>query len=280
MTGLVLLAAYPKSGNTWLRAALLSLLRQGRPVALDELATIPNAARRLLFDEMLGIETSDLTADELARLRPAVFDQLAAEVAKSLVPFKVHDALLAPAPGLPPPFRERALGAVIYLARDPRDVAVSLAAHRGETIDRTIELLANPTETRPSRNGVLTDQVPQLMSSWSNHVESWLDAPAARVHLVRYEDMATTPLPAYGGIARFLALTAEPAMLNAAVAATQFDVLRAQEDQAGFRERPEGMARFFRRGRAGGWRDTLSPAQAARMVRDHGTVMHRLGYET
>ncbi len=278
MTGLVLLAAYPKSGNTWLRAALLSLRHQGRPVALDALAAIPNAARRLLFDEMLGIETSDLTADELAQLRPAVFDQLAAEAANALLPVKVHDALLGPAPGSPPPFRGRALGAVLYLVRDPRDVAVSLAAHRGETLDRAIERLADPTETRPSRHGAVTDQVPQLLSSWSRHVESWLDAPAARVHLLRYEDMAAAPVPVYGGIARFLALPAEPATLEAAAAATSFDALRAQEDQSGFRERPDAMARFFRRGRAGGWRDTLSPAQAARVVRDHGAVMGRLGY--
>jgi aryl sulfotransferase len=35
---------------------------------------------------------------------------------------------------------------------------------------------------------------------------------------------------------------------------------------------------FFREGRAGGWRSSLSAAQVARIETDHGRVMRRLGY--
>jgi hypothetical protein len=62
------------------------------------------------------------------------------------------------------------------------------------------------------------------------------------------------------------------------VDAVRFDRLRAAEDQDGFVERQPGMDRFFRRGIAGGWRDSLSPEQIARIESDHGTMMRRLGY--
>ena len=53
---------------------------------------------------------------------------------------------------------------------------------------------------------------------------------------------------------------------------------RAQEEQDGFRERPEQSERFFRDGRSGQWRDVLSAQQVARIVRDHAEQMGRFGY--
>ena len=38
------------------------------------------------------------------------------------------------------------------------------------------------------------------------------------------------------------------------------------------------MAAFFREGKAGNWRQTLTALQVARIVGDHGAVMRRFGY--
>jgi hypothetical protein len=35
---------------------------------------------------------------------------------------------------------------------------------------------------------------------------------------------------------------------------------------------------FFRQGKAGVWREVLSPSQAASIVEEHETVMRRFGY--
>ncbi len=59
---------------------------------------------------------------------------------------------------------------------------------------------------------------------------------------------------------------------------TRFDRLARQEKKSGFQERSHKQEKFFRRGRAGSWRSMLSPAQAARIVADHGAVMERFGY--
>ena len=74
---LILLASYPKSGNTWARVVLQSLMR-GRDVALNQLSPdFYGYPRRILFDDMAPVNASDLTAEEIDALLPGVFRQLA-----------------------------------------------------------------------------------------------------------------------------------------------------------------------------------------------------------
>lgn len=278
MTGLVLLASYPKSGNTWLRAVLESVRQGGDTVPLDRLGhAIPNAAGRVLFDTAMGVDSSDLSQAEIARARPYLYRHLARHRAEGTF-LKVHDALLPCQPDGELLFPADAVDAVVYVVRDPRDVAVSLAHHNVRTVDETIANMADEAGTLARAGKVLSRQLPQLLSSWSAHVESWLDAPALRRHVMRYEEMVAAPEAAFGAVLRFLGLETTPNVLAGALAATRFDALRAQEDRDGFSERPAGMHRFFRRGVAGGWRDSLTAAQAERIARDHQRVMRRLGY--
>lgn len=275
MTGLILLASYPKSGNTWLRAVLESLRRGGAPVAIDQLGrTIRNIAWQRLFDAEMGVDAADLTEAEIAAARPHLHRRLARECADWPV-FKVHDAWLPFLPDGEPPYPAEIVAAVVHVVRDPRDVAVSLANHIGRPVDDAIARMADAGRVARGRR-----QLPQFLSSWSAHVESWLDSPDLRLLTLRYEDMVADPEAAFGAVARFIGLEAEPEALAAAIAHCRFERLRAQEDAGGFVERPEACGRFFRRGEAGGWRDSLTAAQAERIARDHGRVMRRLGYRT
>ena len=76
---------------------------------------------------------------------------------------------------------------------------------------------------------------------------------------------------------RFAGCSVGDEAIRRAVAFSEFKQLHEQEVQKGFREAQAG--RFFRRGVAGGWRDELSNAQAARIEADHGPMMQRLGYK-
>ncbi len=275
MTGFYWLASYPKSGNTWLRIFLQSLIAGGKEVNLNALDLVSSVGSREHFDRILDIASSDLTDDEIARARPA---QYAIESFEAKTPLlrKVHDAWGLTPDGKPlfPP--ELTLGA-IYIVRDPRDVAVSYAHHMSWTVDRTIAFMANPSAVIALSKRRIALQLPQHLSSWSRHVESWLDAPV-RLHLLKYEDMLADPVASFGGIARFLGYDLTPAEVEAAIDATRFERLRAAEEKDGFIERMTGAERFFRRGIAGGWRDTLSSEQAARIEADHRSMMCKLGY--
>ena len=276
MSGYHWLASYPKSGNTWLRLALSSLARGGAPpdfAAEDRFA--PIASDRTAFDLLLDVDSADLTDDEAEALRPRFHEIDAGRYAEPQLR-KVHDAWTRTPAGEPlfPP--ALTLGAV-YLVRDPRDVAVSLAHHLGIDLDRTIAFMgrADAALAMGGRGGV--PQLRQRLLTWSAHVRSWLDAPAPPL-LLRYEDMLADPAATLARAARHLGRAAAPEAVARAAAATRFEALRAAEARHGFAERPKTAGRFFRRGIAGGWRDTLTPAQAARIEADHGGVMADLGY--
>ncbi|MBF0371818.1 MAG: sulfotransferase domain-containing protein [Alphaproteobacteria bacterium] len=276
MSGFHWLASYPKSGNTWLRLALWAL-RHGRPGGIgDVVGWIPVSGGRTAFDAMLDIESSDLEWAEVELLRPRFYEAMARQATEPMLR-KVHEAWLRTPAGEPlfPP--AVTLGA-IYMVRDPRDVAVALSFHLDLSLDETIAFMADPAAGLFSKTTRLYRQFACPLLTWSLHVESWLDTPDVRVLAVRYEDMVADLPAELGRVARFLGWSAEPEAVAAAIEGSRFDRLRSEEERMGFYEKPPGMERFFRRGEAGGWRDTLTPAQAARIERDHGAVMSRLGY--
>lgn len=273
------LASYPKSGNTWLRFLLESLLDGGAPVDINDHRMRSGVARAADLEELFGIEASELTEAEVTAAIPDFHRAVAADADRPLIFRKTHDRYWRTAAGEPAFPGDVSRGAV-YIVRDPRDIAVSYAHHRGRSIDDVIAFMADESFMlaewgRPH----CRPQLPQPLGSWSGHVASWLEQTGMPVLLLRYEDMHADPLKALAAAARHLGLEPPPHAVAAAVDAARFDRLSAQEIAKGFNERPaQASAPFFRSGRPGGWRTRLTPFQADRIVADHGAVMARMGY--
>jgi hypothetical protein len=277
MRRLVWLASYPKSGNTWVRLFLTAYSHPEQDeVDINAVDVSLHAGNRDLFDRVIGLEASDLTPAEIERFRPDVYRQLAAEAEEPLF-IKVHDQWRRTPEGgaLFPP---EATGATIYIARDPRAVAPSFANHYSCALDDAIDRMATPEYGIAARLDRLASQLPQPMGSWSQHVTSWLDQSELPVHLVRYEDLHAAPEAEFAEILRRAGLPVDGDRLAAALARTRFERLQAQEAAVGFKERLSASPRFFRQGRPDRWREELTPAQIARIERDHGAIMERLGY--
>ncbi len=268
---IVWLASYPKSGNTWLRAVLSNYRNEsGGPADINRLDA-PIASRRQTFDLAVGVEASDLTHEEIDGLRPQVYRHLAAKSQRTLY-FKIHDAYsdtLIPAD---------ATRGALYIIRNPLDVAVSYAHHSNATVDQTIGWMRDEKYGTSAGRRRLFDQLRQRLRSWSGHVLSWVDQNAIPVHVMRYEDMHGQPVETFGAALRFAGVEYDERRLRAALERSSFENLRQLEKTAGFAERPAGVDAFFRKGQAGGWRDSLSPAQFEQVVRDHAAVMRRFGY--
>jgi aryl sulfotransferase len=272
------LASYPKSGNTWFRAFLCNLRADSeQPVPLDDIQTHTIASARGWLDEVLGFDTADLDAAEVERLRPQVYDWAASEPDAEPAYVKIHDALLNTVEGVPL-IGTRATRGALYIVRNPLDVAGSAANHWGVDIDEAIRRLNNDDMTLARSRHRLSEQVPQRLLNWSEHVKSWIDNPATDCCLIRYEDMLNLPLETFGKACRFLRLPDDTDRVARAIRHSAFEELSRQEQAHGFKERPTAATRFFRQGRSGGWRAQLSPTQVDAILQCHHVMMKRLGY--
>lgn len=272
------IVSYPKSGNTWLRLMLLSLMGGGLAVDINGIGNEAGLASHVELDELLVVESSELFPHEQVAVQPALNRAIATETGQGLTLRKVHDRYWR-TPAGDTVFPASVSRGAVYMVRDPRDVAISFAHHRGSTVDGAIAAMADPLATLSAPEDRYRRQLAQPLGDWSGHVLSWLELPDIPVLLLRYEDLLANTEQALHRVADHLGMVHDRHAVAAAVAATRFDILRAQEQAHGFRERQAGStAPFFRQGIAGGWHHLLTSAQAHHILADHGPVMRQLGY--
>ncbi len=277
MSKIAWLASYPKSGNTWFRVFLTNFSRNTvTPASINALNTSAISSSRSVFDSALSIESADLSAEEMDRLRPPVYREIAHRASETLF-VKIHDAYHSAAPSESLIPSDASLG-VVYLVRNPLDVSISLADHMGWSLDRTIDSMNSDDTALASNPSRLASHLRQRLLSWSNHVMSWIDQSQIPVHVVRYEDLHEYPCETFMKAVKFLGLAEDADRVSRAVSLSAFNVLRQQEEQEGFRERSPKAQLFFRSGVRDRWRTVLTGEQIHRVVRDHGAMMRRLGY--
>lgn len=272
------LASYPKSGNTWMRLLLAAYYNEKDDLLDINTAGVTNgiASSRRRFDEILGVDSADLTQGEVACLLPHVFEEMT-RFHRLPQWIKVHDAqtLMDDGRWLFPPSASRK---AIYLVRNPLDVGVSRAFHDGhEDMTMSIDKLCDPAA---AIGGGGKQQLRQRLGDWSHHVESWVDQTAIPVLVVKYEDMLADTARELARVISFVFPdeAIDPARIENAVAQTAFGRLQTIEASEGFREKTPRQKSFFREGKAGGWKDHLSPEHVDRIIHCHGKVMRRCGY--
>lgn len=273
---LILLASYPKSGNTWMRVLLSNYLADNdEPVSINALVGVVLQSRHE-FDERLGLSSWALTPDEILLHRPR-FHELQAADLDSPSFAKVHEYYLR-LPDGGPLFPRTAFASVVCIVRNPLDIVVSYAHHMQTSIDRTIEFMAErQAMLSPPRFDGGT-QLPIPISDWSGNISSWLNQDELPMKLVRYEHLHADPEAVFSDVVSFAGLPMDRERLVKAVGNSRFQRLREQEDRVGFQGRQPTAPNFFRKGLIGDWRNVLSRKQVQCLVERHGPVMAELGY--
>ncbi len=273
MGGLIWLASYPKSGNTWMRSFLHNLLLDAHePADLDELTRFcisePTAVH---YHKRVSKPWSAVTISDVMKVRAAVHADFTFASPDSVF-VKTHN-YMGEWFGRPLINMNVTAGA-IYMVRNPLDLVLSASDHFGMTIDQTITMMANPA----GGSGMGEHNVAELYTSWSTHVKSWTEHPSPQLLVMRYEDMLETPETAFGNVGRFLGLNPPAERLARAIENSSFKKLKAAEEERGFAERSPHAKSFFRKGQSGQWREALSDAQIRRIISDHRAQMQRFGY--
>jgi estrone sulfotransferase len=239
----VFLIAYPKSGNTWTRFLVGNLVHPDIDVTF---LNIPDLIPHIDVKPRAFFE-------KMARPR----------VINCHEPFD-------------PRFRR-----VIYVVRDPRDVAVSLYHYQRKRglIDDDY-----PMEKFVPRFIAGNFAEPQRLGSWGANVTSWLALRenSADFLLCRYEDLRANTRQELNRIAFFLGVNASQELLAEAVERSSVNRMqsleKAQHDAWG---QTTGMRKdipFVRSALVGGWKSVLPERCVAQIESAWGPAMERLGY--
>ncbi len=273
MGGILWVASYPKSGNTWVRAFLHNLLHDAAaPSDINSLHHFFVGDTDAKWFEQFSDKPYDkLTKAEQAALRPKVHALLCRR-SPDTVFVKTHH-FLGEDCGVPLISMDRTAGA-IYILRNPLDLVLSVRHHYGMTLETAIEFLGS----EDAHAGGGAGHVHQVLTSWSNHVRSWTHTASPGLLALRYEDLLASPRKTFGRLVRFLGLEPPRDRVKRAIKFSSFKVLRGQEDRHGFEERSDKAEHFFRSGKAGQWKTKLTPDQVARIVGRQRQQMDRFGY--
>jgi Sulfotransferase domain len=238
----VFLTSYPRSGNTWTRFLVANLVHQDKPVNFLNI-------ERLVADMY---KSSDRVMRHLPRPRL----------------MKSHEC-----------FDPRYMK-VIYIVRDPRDVAVS--NYHWELKLRSVK------EGYPIEDFVPRWMEPQFwprIGSWADHVTSWLSTRRGKPGflLVRYEDLKKNSQAELSRVAEFLGIEPTKERLDRAVERSSADNMRKMEREESAKwvatTRTRQDKPFVRNATTGNWKTVLPETTVAYIEKHWGHLMRELGYE-
>lgn len=273
-----LLASYPKSGNTWVRAFIHVYKNKGQELSdLNELSKSKNynilSSRRLL-DDTLGIHTSDLSNEEIQKLRYRAYEYWNESLGQYYT-IKTHDK---PFHFSTPVIPHHSIEHVVLIVRNPFDIALSYANHEGVSTQEAINRINNSENCFAKAESSLNNQVEQHLGKWSEFNLEWIQKFKNKITIVRYEDLLENPSRSFEKTVTALNLKVNTENLLTAIKATSFDKLQEMEDQYGFNEKNKRSNQFFLNGRSGVWKNQLSTSQVNQILKHQRDGLLEFGY--
>jgi len=237
-----MIVSYPRSGNTWTRFLIANLLHPEQEISFVNI-------------ERLIPDTSSISSRALKRIpRPRLI--------------KSHE------------YFDHRYPRVIYIVRDPRDVAFSFYnfQRKSRQIDDNCPLESYVDDFVSGRLNSAS------WGTWAENVASWVStrSQSPKFFLLRFEDMIENPTRELRRVASFLALTQTDAVLERAIRNCSAQRMREMEKQQNDQWRATRDKRkdipFVGAAKAGGWRSSLPEAAVLRIENAWGTLMTSLGY--
>jgi hypothetical protein len=244
----VFLVSYPRSGNTWTRFLLGNLLYPDAPVTFSN---IESRIPEIYFNR-----------DRVLRALPRP------RMLKSHESFQPH------------------YPHVIYVVRDPRDVAISFYHHNVKA--------RNIPDDYPMTSFVprfVAGEFDQKFGSWRDNVLSWVSLRGENPNfmMLRYEEMKRDTAGALLQVVAFLEhcsfrkIDSSPEALQRATDLSSPERMRALEKEEAaswvLTKSTRSDKPFVRTAKAGGWKSQLARESVEAIESAWGDLMQNLGYE-
>ena len=278
---IIWIASYPKSGNTWVRSIISSLIYSADGnFDFDLLQKIKQFPSKKHFENF----TNDFqNINEIKKYW--IESQNLINLDKEVKFFKTHHINCKIGEHA---FTNKSntLG-TIYVVRDPRNLINSFTNHY--SIDKNTA--KNFIISRQSVTGALGEmkkdnKIFTILGSWNDHVKSWTNMNQ-NLLLIKYEDLIKNPLNEINKIIKFLAnlidFSYNEEKINNIINSTSFEVMKRKETEKGFHESVmdntgENKVNFFNLGKENKWEKYLNSEDQEFIKEKLGLEMKELGY--
>jgi len=284
------LSSYPKSGNTLLRAILVSLFFNDEGKfsfdLLKNISQLEQIERLSLikknykhdFDKINNLEILSKYLLKLQTKKNLGFSE-------DFAFFKTHfaNSIINNKPFT----KEENIRGIVYLLRDPRDVCVSWARHSNLSIEDSVNFLTNENAcvSWGGNTNLFKPIVPKvLLSSWDNHINSWtLKKWNVPILIIKYEDLIHDKKETLNKLVFFfhkyykIKIQNINEKINNIMKTTAFNSMKKAEQTSGFKEAVNGP--FFAVGTNNQWKEKLTKNQIIFLENKFKTIMKKYNYK-
>ena len=281
---IIWLASYPKSGNTWVRSFISSLLyTSDGNVNLSELGRITQFPTRYQFkdfvDDLQDVKKIYQNWDRVQNYLN--LDNKIKFLKTHHVNCKIENYNFTN--------DNSSLGA-IYIVRDPRNVACSVKNHFSF---ESYEEVKNFLFREHNWLGIITDKnvkpmenkIPTLISSWKTHYLSWKNKTKNYL-LIKYENLLENPYKEFSKISKYLenhlSLNFDENKIQKAIESCSFQNLQSLEMKGKFNEqtidKTNNNVKFFHLGPKNDWKKILDKKYSDEISEKFEKEMTELGY--
>ena len=276
---IIWLASYPKSGNTWLRSIIASLLYTNDGVFnFNLIKRIRQFPSRKTFKDFTE-NFNDI--NQISKFW--IIAQEKINLSNEIKFFKTHN-LNCKIKNYSFTDKYNTLG-TIYVVRDPRNVISSISNFYQKILrNQKIFLISKQILSAHSKDSKDND-IATLIGSWSDHYNFWTKKND-NLLLIKYENLIFDTEKEISRIIiylkQFMEIETNPKKIQNIISTTSFNNLQKMENEGLFEENMLGKnnekIKFFNRGPANDWKKELDKKTQQDIEKIFNKEMTELGY--
>ena len=279
---IIWLSSYPKSGNTWLRSFLISLLfLKNSNFELKNIRLIEQYPQKKHFKDLIKnfYNFGEIKANWISSQEKINLDN-------NIRFFKTHNMFCKIDEYSFSNF-ENTLGC-IYIVRDPRNLITSLMHHNNlKNYEEAKKFIFNEKQFTIDLKST-TENFPlcTLIGSWQTHFNSWKRMKKNYL-LIKYENLIANPIEEFKKVSSYIEklfrIKIKYEDLQKSIKDVSFDKLKKMEEKYGFEESATDeitgkKKNFFNLGSNNNWKNLLEDKIAKEIEEKFNNEMKELGY--
>lgn len=276
---IIWISSYPKSGNTWVRSIVSSIMfSKDGLFNFDLIKKIPQFPRRKYFKDF----TNDYhNLNEIKKYW--IFAQEKINLNNEINFFKTHQ-LNCKIDDYHFTNKECSAG-VIYIVRDPRNLINSISNHFNKTEEGAKKFLMSKSLIGISKESNKEHDIATVLGTWGEHYQFWTKN-TENLLLIKYENLIKNPLLELDRIINFIKKFTYFEMSKKKkeniIKSTSFESLKKLEIEGKFTEnvydKNNKKINFFNKGPNNIWKDNLNTHIQEQIEKEFKIEMKELGY--